>query len=73
MRTDLLPEIEKLALKNGWTINEGKTAGDSRTFTKGNEHVWFSVYNGPHWRRATIVNGRYTNHRSNNELEKFLD
>lgn len=73
MREDLDTIIEQKAKENGWTINNGKTIADSRTFTKGNEHVWFSVYNSPHWRRATIINGRYTNHRSSENLIDFLD
>ena len=63
MGEDLDTIIEQKAKENGWTINNGKTIADSSTFTKGNEHIWFSVYS-PHWIRATIINGRYTNHRS---------
>lgn len=47
--------------------------GESYVFHKGDQTVWFSVYEGWHWNRATMIDEQATGRRRFSTLKEALD
>jgi len=68
IRDDLNPDILKEIDSLGWSYNELKTPGDSRTFKKDLTTVWECIHKAegkerqPMWARADLVGGEWVDH-----------
>ena len=63
IRDDLNPVIVKEISSLGWSYEDGKRVGDSRTFEKDLTTVWECIHRDKiMWARADTIGGRWINH-----------